>query len=451
MSRAPLSERFGTPVARLLLIGLLLAILMIPATMIRGVVAEREARRSEAVADIVGKWGGRQDLQGPILRLPYLRRTLANDEHGRPVERRETGVAYLLPKTLNVDAELKSERRQRGLFEVPVYVARLKLQGHFDRPDFGDWGLLAEDVDWPHAELLVGISDPRSLQGNAALLWNARTLTLQPSTGQAGSWPAPGIHAALASPFAAEGADFELTLAVNGAQSLYFAPTAETTRVRLRSDWPHPSFQGAWLPAQREVGAQGFTAQWSVSYLGRDYPQRWRESAAIAATVRQTGFGVVLATPVDLYSRADRVTKYALLTLVFTFAVVWLTEVLSARRVHPVQYAFIGAALCLFGLLQLSFAEHFGFTAAFVAAASAVIGLVTLYGYSVLGTLRRAAALGGVLGGLYAYLFTILQAEDYALLGGSLALFAGIAAAMWLTRRIDWFATAPRDAAAGLS
>lgn len=447
---APWSQRLlDSPTRRLMLIGLLVLLLMIPASMIRDVVTEREARRDAAVADITAKWGGEQQLTGPILRVPYTRQVIAQDDKGKAITRRESGVGYFLPKRLAIRTELTTERRQRGLFEVPVYVAAMHLSGAFEKPDLASWGVAPEDIDWPRAELLIGLTEPRSLRADAALAWAGQPLALKPSTGQSGSWAAPGIHAALG-PAAAESlatsdpaalTAFTLDLTLNGAQALHFAPTAEETTVQLVSDWPHPSFQGQWLPGQRDVVDGRDTAQWSVSHLGRNYPQRWRESSEIAETVQGTRFGMSLATPLDLYALADRSTKYALLTLVFTFAVIWLLEVLSGQRVHPIQYGFVGAALCLFGLLQLSFAEHFGFNAAFAVAASSVLVLVTVYSHGVLKSTTRALAVGGVLGGIYAYLFVILRAEDYALLGGSLALLAGLALAMFVTRRVDWFAT----------
>ncbi|HVT36405.1 MAG TPA: inner membrane CreD family protein, partial [Nevskiaceae bacterium] len=170
-----------------------------------------------------------------------------------------------------------------------------------------------------------------------------------------------------------------------------------------------------------------------------DFPQAWRTPANYHDAIAHAAFGVQLVTPADTYCMADRIGKYAVLTLVFTFLTLWLMESLSGHRLHPVQYLFVGAALCLFGLLQLSFAEHFGFEAAFAVATLAVVGMVTLYARSALQRTGRAVLVGGILSGCYAYLYAVLRAEDYALLGGSVALFVALAAAMYLTRKLDWF------------
>ena len=433
---------FSSPLGRLLLVAVLILFLNIPLGMIRGVVEERAARRGEAVGDILAGWGGPQSLTGPVLRVPFTVRRMVPGADGKLVQQLTTDAAYFLPRELHIDGKLQAEMRHRGIFEVPVYVARLHLSGQFDRPDFTPWAVNAEDVDWKHAELVVGLAEPRTLQADAALNWGGQALRFKPSTGQAVQWVQSGIHVPLGQELAQvsgpDGSSFSIQLSFNGADALSFTPTAEQTDVTLSADWPHPSFQGGWLPTQREVRGDGFDAHWSVSYLGRDYPQHWTELPNGAAALAKSQFGVTLAQPVDPYVMAERTLKYVVLTLLFTFAVIWLTEVLSGQTVHPIQYGFVGAALCLFGLLQLSFAEHFGFTAAFVVAALAVVAMITLYCFSLLRHAWQALAVGSVLGGLYAYLYSILRAEDYALLGGSVALFIGLGVAMFLTRRIDW-------------
>ncbi|HSW14171.1 MAG TPA: cell envelope integrity protein CreD [Solimonas sp.] len=438
----PRRSLFNTPGGRLLLLGVLLLVLLIPAQMIRGVVQERETRRNEAVANILGSWGGAQQLQGPLLRVPFVLRHVGTNAEGKTVETVSADAAWFLPDTLEMDAVMDTELRRRGIFEVPVYVATVKLRGRFRRPDFSRWGVQSEDIDWQGAELIMGLTEPRALHADAGLSWQGRRLDFRPSAGAGGQWNRPGIHVPLgrqlAEPFAGDGASFDIQFSFNGAERLLFAPTAEKTQLALQADWPHPSFQGQWLPVQRQLQARGFDARWSVSYLGRDYPQQWRESAGAFEALGKASFGTSLATPVDRYLMAERISKYAVLTLVFTFAVIWLTELLSGRRVHPIQYGFVGAGLCLFGLLQLSVAEHFGFSIAFAAAALAVTLMVTLYSRSLLGSTPRALVVGAVLGGLYGYLYTILRAEDYALLGGAVALFLGLAAAMYLTRNFNW-------------
>jgi inner membrane protein len=137
---------------------------------------------------------------------------------------------------------------------------------------------------------------------------------------------------------------------------------------------------------------------------------------------------------------AERSVKYAFLFIVLTFTAVWLMEVLAGVRVHAIQYLLLGAALCLFYLLELSLAEHIGFAAAYALASVAVVAMIGSYGLAILGTRRRALLVACGVAALYGYLYVLLANEDYALLLGSVGLFAALGAVMYATRRVDWYA-----------
>ena len=152
-----------------------------------------------------------------------------------------------------------------------------------------------------------------------------------------------------------------------------------------------------------------------------------------------------LADRLDLYRLAERSSKYAVLSLLITFGGCFLFETLRGLRIHPVQYTLVGAAVCIFYLLLLSLGEYTGFTAAYLIAALACNSLITGYLSVVLGGLRRAAILGGLLLTAYAVLYLLLQTSRYTLLIGSLLLFAALAATMYGTRHFDWYTLKNRE------
>lgn len=233
-------------------------------------------------------------------------------------------------------------------------------------------------------------------------------------------------------------ATFVANLELTGSGGLRFVPNGRSTTVSLSSDWPDPSFRGAWLPTSRAVESSGFSAEWIIPFLGRDYPQQWTSADEPYDRIVASGFGVDLYTPVDHYRMAERSTKYAPLFLVFTFGIFWLFDVLVGVRVHPVQYLLAGAAMCMFYLLELSLSEHIGFLAAYATASGAVTVLVASYARAVLQSTLRGVGMGGAMGLLYAYLLSLLSLERYALLVGSVGLFMALGAVMYLTRWIDW-------------
>jgi len=233
--------------------------------------------------------------------------------------------------------------------------------------------------------------------------------------------------------------NFSFSLELNGSVGAFFVPFGRDTEVQIDSDWNSPSFQGTWLPKNRTVNSDGFKATWSVPFLSRNYAQKWLTSPGMEQDITESKFGVEMISPVDHYRMSQRSVKYQILFLVLTFTTLWLFEVLTKIRVHPVQYLLIGVGMCLFYLLELSLAEHFGFIRSYMIASAAIIILVTSYSAAVLKTSKRAIIVGLVVTLLYIYLYVLLMIEDYALLAGSIGLFITLAAIMFLTRKVDWY------------
>ena len=113
---------------------------------------------------------------------------------------------------------------------------------------------------------------------------------------------------------------------------------------------------------------------------------------------------------------------------------------LKRLAVHPVQYGLVGLALALFYLLLLSLSEHLPFALAYGLSSGACVLLLAIYLSAVLHSALRGGLFGLALSLLYALLYGLLSAEDYALLMGSLLVFALLAGVMLLTRKLDWYA-----------
>jgi inner membrane protein len=235
---------------------------------------------------------------------------------------------------------------------------------------------------------------------------------------------------------------FTISLQLNGSRDFRIVPAGNDTAMRPTSSWPHPGFIGT-LPQTRAVEKTGFSAAWDVSYFGRGFPRAWSESGVDREKMRilasDSAFGVSLVQLVDIYHQADRAVKYAALFIVLTFMVFFLFEVVRARLLHPIQYLFVGFALCIFYLLLISLSEHMGFDAAYSAAAVAITLLISTYSAFVLEGLREGAAVGSCLGLVYGFLYLLLRLEDYALLAGSVGLFAALTLVMLMTRRVNWY------------
>lgn len=434
---------------RLFVLAVLALVLQIPVAMISDLVAERQQRRDDAVKEVSSKWGAAQSITGPALVVPYVSRH-TETTNGQQITRADAHTAVILPEQLHIRGTMRSEVRHRGIFSVPVYTLGLTVDGDFAPPSAADLGVPASDVDWKRALLVVGISDARAIQTATTLTWNDEHVGFLPGTNGLLE-ERNGIHAPVSLSGGAQRVRFSFPLSVNGSISTDFVPFAQTTDVQLDGDSPHPSFQGKWLPANRSLTPTSFRAHWSIPFLGRGYPQVWSSDAGMRGLVDSTRFGVQLVDPVDQYHMSARSVKYGFLFILLTFATIWLIEVLAGVRVHPIQYLMLGAALCLFYLLELALSEHLGFPVAYSIASASVVGMVGAYSRSILRRGTRAVGIAAGVAMLYGYLYLLLMNEDYALLIGSVGLFAILGAIMYATRRVDWYATSARTGAAGVS
>ncbi len=428
-------------VRKLLFVGGLVVLLLLPIEWIRGLIAERQTRHTAVKAELASTWGGQQTLLGPVLAVPYQEHWKTKD--GEPETR--IGWAYVLPERLRIEGTVVPEIRARGIFELILYRATLRMSGTFAQPDLSAWKIAPEDVLWDEAALSVGIPDLRGVAKEPRLAWDDQELGFQPGAGDVDLFCA-GMHVALPGLRPGERAlhtfSFELTLA--GSEALSFVPAGKETEVSLASTWRDPSFTGAFLPGERSVDESGFRATWRVSYFARPWAQRWRRADSLAVTLQKqtaaAAFGLKLLDPVDFYRQSDRAVKYAALFVLLTFLTFALFEVLQPLRVHPVQYLLVGFAMCLFYLILLAASEQVGFALAYSVGTSATIALVAGYASRVLRSRRRGSIMGALIAGLYGYLYVLLQLEDYALLLGTVGLFAVLATVMFVTRDLDWYA-----------
>ncbi len=428
-------------IARLVVMGGLAIVLLVPLTWVWSLVAERAARRNEAVSEVSGTWGGPQSFAGPILSVPYT--TTWIDNAGRP--QRSTGRAHFLPRDLRAQAALEPQTRKRGIFDVIVYHAAVKVEGRFAHPDMGWIRPAPETIDWGNATLSLGVSDPKGLTQRVTLRFAGQEAPFTGSVTDVGLFPS-GIHARVPSGDALQketDLPFSLALQANGTRDIRFLPTADETSVELTAGWPHPGFTGSPLPDHRPTAAGGFDARWHAPDFGRPYAARWTSADTnreqLAAAAQASAFGVTLVQPVDIYHQAERAVKYAALFIVMTFMVFFVWEVFNTALLHPMQYAFVGFALFVFYLLLVSISEHAGFDTAYSVSATVTTLLIAGYARAVLNGRKQAASVLASLASLYGFLYLLLRLEDYALLAGSIGLFAVLAGVMYATRRMDWY------------
>jgi inner membrane protein len=413
----------NTVVGRVVLLALLVLALQLPIHWIHGLVGEREANRIAAVAEVQASAGGVQLASGPMLLVPYLGASTGFFDPSTPSKTTKRNYAILRPHTLEIRGTIAPVVRARGIFDVLVYRTTLHFDAEFARPDPADLGLVDEQIIW--SEVVVAFSN-----GGVPELVSVAGASVELELGPVEKYlvaPAP------ASDTLSVAYDLELA----GSSQLLFWPSDNMTSIALDSEWPHPKFVGTHLPDTRDVGSEGFTAEWNLPRRARP---RLQVMGVHLASAAHSAFGVELIQPVDAYRMTRRAMKYEFLFTALTLGVFFLVEVFSRSRVHIVQYLFVGSALVLFYLLILSLSEHISFELAYSVASFGVVVLVWGYAQAIFDAASRAAIVGSVLSMLYGFLFVLLAAQDYSLLMGSLGLFLMLAGAMFFTRDIDWYA-----------
>jgi len=425
---------------RLLTIGFLILLLLIPVSMVEDLIREREYRQMDVAAEIGSKWGNEQSINGLILTIPYLQYSKIYNEKTKEYEFvTTTAYAHFLPEELDINGVINPEKKHRGIYEVVVYNANLKLNGHFNYPDIHELGLKEENMLWDEVFVSIGISDLRSIKESVKVNWNGKAIQFNP-----GVESNDVIYSGLSTkvPLKMDSAksdkiNFSLDLVMNGNSRLFFTPVGKETKVNLSSTWKDPSFDGAFLPdPDSQDFTNGFKAEWKVIHLNRPYPQAFKGKAN---GMTESEFGVNLIMPVDHYSKSMRSAKYAALFITLTFLIFFFVQIINKIRIHPIQYIIVGLALCVFYTLLIAISEHLSFEIAYLISSVGIIGLITAYTKSIFKHNRLTAMIALILVILYTFIYSIIQIQDYALLMGSIGLFITLAILMYLTRKIDWY------------
>jgi inner membrane protein len=424
---------------RVAFFAVLVLIMLVPLSMVEGVVAERAATKAQVVEEIGAQWGQAQIISGPVLVVPYETSRIEVVD-GAPKTVFETRYAVFTPEELHIAAKSDVEKRYKSIYEVLVYGADLAISGKFAAPDLATLGVTSSQVKWDAASLVLGLTGVRAI--NAVSL-HAGDKDREIEAGVLPYHPfADGVRAALPldTPNGGPRAfDFAFKLALNGRDMLAFQPLGRQSTITVASDWPHPNFTGSPLPAKREIGADGFAASWSISHIATGSPLSWLTHEYKLQPERATTVGVALAEPGDVHQQTDRIVKYGILVIGLTFGTMFVVGTLKRDRVHLVQYLLIGASITLFYLLLLSLAEQMDFALSYLIASLVDIAIVAWYAGA---TIRRLMGwiTGAILALIHGYMYVLLQMESLSLLSGTIGLLMALVGVMIATRKVDWFA-----------
>jgi inner membrane protein len=434
---------------KLLSIGFLILILLIPASWIESLITERQYRAQDVINEIAGKWSSSQTLTGPVIVIPFTKFDKTKTwQKGIEIEEITESVhqAYFLPEELSIESKIAPQVLHRGIFEAVVYDSKINLKAKFNTPNFEKWNIPDQQVRWKEAKVIMGITDLRGISENPIVKSENTALTTEPSNDvgllhsnvqDGSSITLEGITSSLGWNNRSDmKSDFSIDLQLKGSQYLNFIPAGKTTDVKVSGNWPSPSFDGQLLPASREVNEKDFIATWKVLSFNRPFAQQWMDNEQ---SLVGSEFGVNLLIPADEYQKSIRTAKYGVLIIVLAFTALFLVEITAKIRIHPFQYILIGAALIIYYSLLISISEHIGYNGAYGIASLATVTLLSLYSTTFLVKRSLVFLFTLLMSMFYLFIFVIIQAEDFSLLIGSIGLFTIITVIMYFSRKVKWY------------
>ncbi|MCW2237659.1 cell envelope integrity protein CreD [Azospirillum canadense] len=414
----------------------LLLATLVAGWLISGIVWEREARQAGLRADFAKSWGPEQVVRAPLLVIPYV-------QPDRPSRQ----YLKIAPETLSTRVALVPERKARGLFSATVYTAEVGMAGRFPMPSKASLETLVgrgATILWTESLLVLQASDLAGMTTTDGADWDGQALPWR-SCGELVN-TAEDCQGALlvarlplaSAPAAGDKVPFQATVTLRGTGAYRQILKGRQVEAAIAAPWPTPSFTGTVLPSDSTVTDHDFAAHWrSVDY---SQPPLWTATrlGEAVADQRAPSIGVDLLEAVPTYRMINRASKYGILFVVLSFTVYALVEVLSALRIHTIQYGLLGLSMTLFPLLLVSIAEPLGYTAGYWIGAALVLLQASIYTAAVTRRAVPTLVFAAALGGLFGFLYVLLSLETYSLLVGSVVLFLVLSVVMAVTQRVDW-------------
>ena len=207
-------------------------ILLVPTSMIKNLIHEREATQNVAITEVSSKWAEHQTISGPFISIPYYRyikESSSKDSIGKVIKVKD--YIHVLPSELKINGDIKPEKRQRGIYEIVVYNSKLDFAGKFNKIDYAALDILPENILFDQSEFVIGINDLRGIEKQISLTWNNDKIFYNPGV-SSNDVVKSGINALInINPKDSLSNDFNLSLDLKGSQLLYFSPVGKVTDI----------------------------------------------------------------------------------------------------------------------------------------------------------------------------------------------------------------------------
>lgn len=391
-------------------LGLLAAIsllMLIPLAMIKGLINNRDNTKEQVKREIAEAYAGSQLVYAPRLQNTAIVKSASN-----PSET-STHTNTTMSSEVNYFVDVETESLHRSIYDVIVYNSSIKITGRLTLDSYA--------LGASRNEMRLNVSDFKGLSSIPQIRFGDKTYSFRKRQINKDIFLGAMVELPQDAKIG-DTIDYEITMNVNGSEKLLFEAYAAATTLNMSSAYPHPSFQGGFLPVKRDVSEDGFNAEWKVLWMN--------------VNADDDDMGVRFVEPANPYQQAMRSAKYGIIIIILMFVAGLFVEFLSRREINIIQYAVIGLSLVLFYSLLLSLSEFMVFGLAYLIAAAMTTGSLVLYFRAILRN-RSAYILGLFTAAVYGVNYILIQMETYALLAGSMVLFVLLCLVMHLTADAD--------------
>jgi inner membrane protein len=428
--------------ARVIMVGLLTLVLLIPLQFVKSLISERSFRQDEVSAEVAQSWGGSVYFYGPILKVPYkvISETEITDNVTKKVSIQrtaQTDFAYFFPDELKTDINAQTQVKSRSKYESAVFSAAMHFKGYYPTPDFSSQGITPENIEWEKASIIVNTNNLKSIKGGVNISFNGKKYPFEPAArvnenDSIATLETPAINLR---DISGSAMPFDIKINYDGSKELAIVPIGKLTEANMVSNWASPKFTGNFIPDSNRITDAGFNANWKISHLNRPFVQ---QHFTVLPDLHKYAFDVQFLIMVNEYQQNERAAKYGFLVIGLTFLIFFLIQTISKISIHIFQYGMIGVALIMFYTLLIAITEHSSFKLAYIISGTAVVVMIGLYSISILKNRKFPLFIAASLTALYSFIYVIIQLENYALLAGSIGLFLILGAVMYFSRKIDW-------------
>ncbi len=275
---------FQSTTAKMIMVGLLTLVLLIPLSFVQDLIKERSNRQKEVIAETTSKWGESVYFYGPILKIPYKDPITSRIEN-----------AFFFPEQLTntSSAEIKTPL-QRSIYKSNVFTTKMQFSGNYIEPNFSKKNIPNENILWNKAAIIIRTTNLKSVNDEVKIKLGANIFTFEPIHTNKTNDSIESLETGYFDYNTIKNSKFNINITYNGSKRISIVPIGKTTDATMHSNWASPNFNGNFIPNDKKITTNGFDATWKILHFNRPFAQ---ENFEALPELSKYAFAVDFITP----------------------------------------------------------------------------------------------------------------------------------------------------------